>query len=72
VTKTWNHLYNLFFGLVALLAALPREVLDVLPAAWKPGLVAASVIALYIKSHWNLWVNPDGTPAQTPYMPPRP
>ena len=65
--RTWNSLYNLLFTLVAVLAALPPDVLNVLPGDWKPYVIGACGVAVWIKSHGNLFINPDGTPASVAY-----
>lgn len=68
-TKLFNHIYYLICSLAVLISTIPQEFLDVLPPKYKHivGIVAA--LLMWIKSHWNLFVNPDGTPAAASYQP---
>ena len=67
---TWNHVFYAVFGILTLLSTpLPPEVLDVLPTKWKSAIGVISVLAMYIRGHMNLFINPDGTPAQSTWTP---
>lgn len=63
MTTTSNHLFYLVTGLLTLLATIPDEVLVLIPAKYKPYVVAAGVIAMWLKSHLNLLATP---PPQEP------
>jgi hypothetical protein len=71
-TVYFNHLYNLLFALLIAISVLPPDIVNVLPPKWKPYVGTASAAALWIKSHLNLYVNPDGTPARSNWNPPPP
>ena len=71
MTRYLNHAYNLAFAALALMAALPTEILAVIPERYKPYVIAASALALWLKSHRNLFVNPDGSAAQSAWEPPK-
>lgn len=64
-TQIVNHIYYFVCLLAAVLSALP---IDLIPAELKPYIVTVSAVLMWIKSHWNLIVNPDGTPAEAPYI----
>lgn len=68
MTKIVNHVYYLICLLIAVYAALPASAIEILPTKWKPYLVGAALAAGWLKSHWNLFINPDGTPARTAYI----
>lgn len=68
MTKTMNHLFYAVCAVVGLLAAIPVDVLDVLPAKWKPYVAGAVGAAMWVKAHRNLFVNPDGTPALSAWI----
>lgn len=67
VTKT--QVLNLAYAIICAVAVLGSETSTVpfLPDAWKHYIAAAAVLALWLKGHWNLFINPDGTPAAAPY-----
>lgn len=67
MTKFLNHLYYAVCLLVAMLSELP---LDVLPENWKHKIAVVAVMAAWVKGHWNLFVNPNGTPAETAWESP--
>jgi hypothetical protein len=67
ITVAFNHVYSLVCVLCAIFAALPPTVIDVLPTQVKPYIVGIAGAALWLKSHWNLFVNPDGTPVSVAY-----
>ena len=69
-TQLLNNLYNVVCILCGIFAALPPTVVDVLPTQVKPYIVGIAGVALWLKSHWNLFVNPDGTSATTAYVKP--
>ena len=62
MTKTSNNLFYLITGLLTLVATIPDEVLVLVPAKYKPYVVAAGVIAMWIKSHVNLFAMPPTEP----------
>jgi hypothetical protein len=66
-TQIVNHVYYAVCAIVAIAAALPPSVLDFIPAAAKPWMIGFVSVAAWLKSHWNLFVNPDGTPAVVGY-----
>jgi len=65
LTVLFNHAYNLFFSVLIAISILPPY----LPNRWKPYVGIASSLAMWIKSHRNLYFNPDGTPAQANWPP---
>jgi hypothetical protein len=71
-TVYFNHLYNLLFVLLIAISVLPPDIVNVLPPKWKPYVGVGSALALWIKSHMNLYYNPDGTPARSNWNPPAP
>jgi len=60
-----NHFVYFLLALAGIFVALPTDVVNVLPAEWKPYLAAAIISAGWIKSHMNLFINPDGSNALT-------
>jgi hypothetical protein len=58
-----NHLFFFLCAGVGILSALPPSIVDFVPPTWKPYVVGAVLGAAWIKSHKNLFFNPDGTPA---------
>jgi len=71
VTKT--QVFNFIYAIVCAVAALGAETdtIPFLPEAWRHYVTAAAVVAMWLKSHWNLFINPNGTPATEPYTPER-
>jgi len=69
MTEVLNHVYYLVCLVVALFATIPPTAFDFLPASWKPYIIGVVVAAAWVKSHWNLFINPDGTSARTAYDP---
>jgi hypothetical protein len=67
ITKT--QLVNAAYAVVCGVAALGAETdsIPCVPEKWKHHVAAASIVALWLKSHWNFSVNPNGTPASQPY-----
>lgn len=68
MTLARNHIWNLLCVLIAVVAALPVDMALYLPPRFKPYVVAIIVVAMWIKSHRNYFVNPDGTPASIAYF----
>jgi len=71
MTKT--QILNMLYAIVCAVAALGAETdsIPFVPDSWKHNVTAAAVAALWLKSHWNLFINPNGTPAAEPYTPER-
>ena len=71
MTKT--QILNVLYAIVCAVAVLGAETdtIPFMPDAWKHYVAAAAVIAMWLKSHWNLFINPNGTPAAEPYTPER-
>ncbi len=67
ITKT--QIVNVAYAVVCGVAALGAETdsIPLLPDKWKHYVAAAGIAALWLKSHWNFSVNPNGTPASQPY-----
>ncbi len=67
LTKT--QVMNAAYAIVCGVAALGAETdsIPFVPDKWKHYVAAASMVALWLKSHWNFSVNPNGTPASQPY-----
>ncbi len=67
ITKT--QIVNAAYAVVCGVAALGAETdsIPLLPDRWKHYVAAAGIAALWLKSHWNFSVNPNGTPASQPY-----
>ena len=70
ITKT--QLLNAAYAVVCGVAALGAETdsIPLLPDRWKHYVAMASMAAMWLKSHWNFSVNPNGTPASQPYAVP--
>ncbi len=70
ITKT--QIVNVAYAIVCGVAALGAETdsIPLLPDKWKHYVAAAGIAALWLKSHWNFSVNPNGTPASQPYTAP--
>ncbi len=65
---TRTQITTFLYALVCAIAALGAETGTLpVPESWKHYIAAAAVVAVWLKSHWNLFVNPDGTPASKPY-----
>jgi len=62
-----NTIYNAICALAVLAGGLPPELTAVIPANWRPWLLAVGAGCFWVKSHANLFVNPDGTPASVAY-----
>lgn len=64
-----TQLLNVLYAIVCGVAALGAETdsIPFVPDRWKHYVAAASMAALWLKSHWNFSVNPNGTPASQPY-----
>ncbi len=67
---TRTQILNVLYAVVCAVAALGAETdtIPFLPDAWKHYVTVAAVVALWLKSHWNLFINPNGTPAAQPYI----
>ena len=63
---TTNHLFYIITGILTVLATIPDEVLVLVPAKYKPYVVAAGVIAMWIKGHINLFTMPPSEPPKEP------
>jgi len=63
LTQRLNNLLYALLAIAAILTALPPEVLNLVPAAWKPYVTGAILAAAWLKSHKNYFVNPDGSSA---------
>lgn len=66
---TLTQLKNVAFGIVSLVVAVTSETgfMNLVPDRYKHYIAAAAFIAMWIKGHWNLFINPNGTPAQVAY-----
>jgi hypothetical protein len=53
---------------VGLLSVLPADVVAILPPKWRPYIGGAVLLAVWVKGHRNLLINPDGTPALTAWV----
>lgn len=68
LTTIWN--------LVCIAAAFGSELLadpqmlNLFPPKYAHAITLAALSAMWLRSHWNLLVNPDGTPASVAYTPP--
>ncbi len=65
-----NFLYYVVCVIVAMVATFPPNWANFIPAGVKPYVLGAVLIATWLKSHWNLFINPNGTPAETAWTPP--
>lgn len=67
---------NILYYVVCAVALLGSELLSdgtlsqFIPKGWEHIIAVAAAAAMWLKSHWNLFTNPDGTPATTPYVAP--
>lgn len=70
VTQVLNHVYSIACLIVAIGAELLGDPLvsGLLPHQVAHVLAVASVLALAVKNHKNLFINPDGTDAAKPYV----
>ena len=59
-----NHGFYALLGVIGVIAALPNDVLDVVPPRYKPQVVTAIAIAAWIKAHVNLNTVPPPPPAK--------
>ena len=57
-----NSIYNIVCIACAVFAALPPGVVNVLPTQVKPYIVGIAGALLWLKSHWNIFVQPNGNP----------
>lgn len=71
MSTTKTPIIHVLYALVCAVAVLGSEtnMLPFVPDAWKHYVAGAGVAALWLKGHWNYFVNPDGTPAAAPYSP---
>ena len=67
LTQFFNILYNLVC--VVALFGSETEFLSIVPHQWHHQVAAVCGLAILIKSHWNLFINPNGSPAALPYPP---
>lgn len=69
------NLLNILYYLICLVASLGAELASdgtlasFIPPKWAHLISVAAVGAGWLKSHWNYFKNPDGTPATQPYAP---
>lgn len=61
---------NIVYAVICAVAALGAETdtIPLLPDKYKHYVAGAALLAMWLKSHWNFWVNPDGTPASVSYL----
>jgi hypothetical protein len=68
---TWTQVKNaIYYGIcliVAIYAAIPQGSLQFIPVSWRPYVEGAVTVAAWVKSNWNLFINPDGSPAKVSY-----
>jgi hypothetical protein len=55
---TQNHVFYGLLTVLGLLAALPPGVINIIPAEYRPVVVAIISIAAWVKSHYNLKAEP--------------
>lgn len=61
-TEALNALYNFIAAVAAIGVELPGSPVEaIIPVKWKPAILAGISIAIWLKSHWNLNVTPEGT-----------
>lgn len=63
-----NHLVGICCLLVAAASEMPPEIMAVLPPHWRHRVTIVALVILWLKSHWNLFINPDSTPAAVGYV----
>jgi hypothetical protein len=68
-TQIFNHVYYAVLSVLTGLSTLPVEIVDVLPAKWKPWVAGASLLAMWLRSQRNLMINPDGSTARAAWTP---
>ena len=68
MTKAFNHALYFVFLLAAVSNALPAGSLDIFPVKWRPVVAGILGAACWVKGHRNLFVNPDGTAAETAWV----
>lgn len=68
--------WTFIFNLICVIAALSSEVLadpsiaGLFPAKWAHAITMVSLAAMWVRSHRNLFFNPDNSPAWQPWSPP--
>jgi len=65
-TVFFNHVYYAVCLIVAIVATLPTDWSSLVPPQIKPYVVGGVLAAAWLKAHWNLFTNPDGTDAPPP------
>lgn len=55
-----NHIYSIICVLCAVYAAIPQSAVQVIPAQWQPYVVGFFGVLMWLKSHWNLFISPQG------------
>ena len=67
-----SFIWNLICALAAVLAELAADpsLLGLFPAKYAHVITMASLAVMWIRSHRNLFFNPDGSPAWQPWSPP--
>jgi hypothetical protein len=63
-----NAVINVILTLAAIATAIPQTVLDVVPSKYKPWVAMATGGLYWINSHRNLFINPNGTPAEQAWV----
>jgi hypothetical protein len=63
-TQIFNYLYNLVCILCAVWAEMPPAALDVLPPKIKHYVTVGAMVAMWVKSHQNLFIAPNGAKLQ--------
>lgn len=67
-----SFIWNLVCALAAVLAEVAADpsLLGLFPAKYAHLITVASLAVMWIRSHRNLFFNPDGSPAWQPWSPP--
>lgn len=71
MTKLLNHAFYLLGVAMMLWDEFGHQILPMVPDKWRHWITIGIAVLMYAKSHRNLFQNPDGSPAQVGYQPPK-
>jgi hypothetical protein len=64
-----NSIINVVLTIATIITAIPQDVWDVVPSRYKPWAAMVTGGLYWVNSHRNLFVNPNGTPAEQAWAP---
>ena len=69
---TWTQVKNGIYYVVCLIAVLrtqiPASAWGILPHSWANYITGLVMVAAWVKSHWNYFIQPDGTSCRVAYF----